>query len=456
MSTVHRHSLRCALALALSAPPAAIAAPEDIWQEPTFQRKLLLSFAPLAEVEPQLGEGEEELFGELAALLPDGKLEARDRALAHLREHEDASAQFDFLAGSLYMQDGNTARASLLYEAAIKKFDNFLRAHQNYGYLLAQSQRFDLATKHLSRAVSLGAADGTLYGVLGTCCLSTHNYPQAESAFRNAILLEPGKSDWSLGLAQSLLLQEQFGSAAAVIGKLIEADPMDAGLWKTQAQAYIGLKDHLKAAANFEFLDGIGKLPPEELKLLGDIYREEGLLGLASETYARSFRAQPSKDPEAMIQTAEVLMYRDGQKEAERLLASVEAIAGDELDRHSKASILRLRAKIASDAGDLGAAAARLEQALDLSPTDGKAIIALGNTLKENGENEKASLIYARAYEIEGFRSLARVKTAQLLVDEDEVREAIDLIKEAQSIEFNEKVADYLANLEAFQKRRGG
>ncbi len=447
--------------LAAAPPPATAAArPQlidatDMWRDPMFRKHLLGSFGINSAIEPPLADGEQEFFAEVTAMIADKPREARDKILAYLRENQEASALFDFNAGNIYFNEGNKRRAALLFKAALEKYPNFRRAHQNLAMLYVGAGRHDLAIEHFSEAVRLGANDGTIFGLLGGSYAMTERFAAAESAFRNAILMQPAVKEWKLGLAQSLLMQEQYGSAAAIIGKMIEADPMNKDLWIMQAGAYIGAKENLKAAANYEFLDSVGVLDSASLKLLGDIYVNENMLGLAADTYVRSFAEDAAKDASAILRATEILVARGGTAEANGLLAEIESTT-PELRRDDRVALLRLRAKIALDNGKPEDAAPLLESVLDLAPADGKAILMYGDYLRDADKINRALLIYERALEIEGFQADSRTRLAQLHVRQEDFKKAITRLKQAQDIERRDAVGQYLEQLEKFVKRRGG
>ena len=428
---------------------------KDLWRNPIFRKQLLGSFGINSEIEPPLADEEQEFFAEVTGQIADDPKGARTRILAYLRENEKASALFDFNAANIYFNEGNKQRAALLFKAALKKFSDFRRAHQNLAMLYVGANRHELAIKHFSEAIRLGAEDGTIFGLLGGSYAFTENFAPAESAFRNAILLQPEVKEWRLGLAQSLLMQEQYGSAAAIIGKMIEADPLNKNLWIMQAGAYIGGRENLKAAANYEFLDSIGALDSTNCKLLGDIYLNEEMLTLAGESYLRSFANDDTQDAATVIRAAEILLLRGGAGEAATLLEGVESMAGDRANDNQSA-LLRLRAKLALDAGRGDEGARLLERALDLSPLDGKAILMYGDYFKSEDQLDRAILVYERALDIGGSEADSRTRLAQAYVQKEDFKKAITLLQQAQEKERRDSVARYLEELQAFVKRRGG
>ena len=109
---------------------------------------------------------------------------------------------------------------------------------------------FPKALPALTRVVELGGADSLTYGLLGFAYASVEDHLAAESAYRMAILMDPQTLDWKMGLARSLFKQERYAEAVALCDRLIADHPDRADLWLLQANAFIGLKQPLKAAEN--------------------------------------------------------------------------------------------------------------------------------------------------------------------------------------------------------------
>jgi uncharacterized protein HemY len=62
------------------------------------------------------------------------------------------------------------------------------------------TDRADKAIEPISKTIELGEVSGQLYGMLGFAYMGQENYIAAESAFRNALLMEPKEKNWKLNL----------------------------------------------------------------------------------------------------------------------------------------------------------------------------------------------------------------------------------------------------------------
>jgi tetratricopeptide (TPR) repeat protein len=280
--------------------------------------------------------------------------------------------------------------------------------------LLPEINQFAKALPALTRVLELGGADAITYGLLGFAYASVDNHTASESAYRNAILLDPQTMDWKMGLARSFFKQSRFADAVALCDTLIANHPDQADLWLLQANAYIGLHQPLSAAENFEIVDRLGKSTVNSLNSLGDIYINEEIFDLAVHAYIRAMDKNPKQKPDRAIRAAQVLTARGASDEEARLL----------------------------------------EQMVALDPLDGEALMLLGQHLSRSGDTEKAIFYYERAASLEPFEADAKVRHAQLLVKNGKYEEALPLLRRAQQIKPRDNIQDYLEQVERVAKGR--
>src|SRR5690606_9236835 len=124
---------------------------------------------------------------------------------------------------------------------AIAKFPSFLRAVRNSAIMKVREGRFEAALQGFTKAIELGAKDSVTMGLLGLCYVNTDQFFSAESAYREAIMLDPTAKDWQVGLAKALLQQAKYKEGIAVIEQILREDPENDILWSSAANAYLGL-----------------------------------------------------------------------------------------------------------------------------------------------------------------------------------------------------------------------
>jgi tetratricopeptide (TPR) repeat protein len=438
-------------AVLVLAPGAAASTSQDekpleIWSDPRFQKEFLGSYGVRSEVEPRVTEVEREGMQKILPLLSTDL----NAAAAELEKviTPESSAIFDFTLANIYFQQDKLAEAAQCYRDALNKFPSYLRAHKNLGLVEVRLGNFDEAIKPLSRVIQLGSGDGLTYGLLGYCYSSTGQYVPAESAYRDAVMLQPDVLDWKLGLTQAVLRQQKYGEAATLLDGLIARYPDRADFWLLQANAYIGMGKPMTAAENFEIVQRMGKSTIQSLNTLGDIYVNESLWDMAARAYGLAAELDPSQDVQQSLRRVEVLAQRGALEQSKALLTRVKQLYGDRIDADDRKKLLKLEARLAVAEGVGGEAVEVLEEIVTLDPLDGEALILLGQHYATIDEIERAIFYYERAESIEAFEADAKVRHAQLLVSQARYDEALPLLKRAQELNPREDVAGYLQQVE--------
>lgn len=441
-----------ALTLALLATLSSLSAAPSLWDNPVFQKKLLGSFGYSSEVEPPISESEESDYEQILPLIKDEPEKAL-KYLEQLRALPNSSARFDFLIGNLHFQQNRKQEAAVEFIKALGKFPDYRQAHANLAILYAQSGAHKEAVHHFTEAIRLGAADGTNYGLLGISYLTLENFTSAEAAFRQAVVLSPDVKDWEMGLLRSLYMQERFADVVSMLDNMLKKAPDDDSLWSLQANAYMGQKDMLAAAANFEVLDRMGKLQAAQLATLGDIYVNEGMLGVAASAYLRAYEKEGGKDVAGPLRAAEILLSKEGYKSSRDLLQKVQA-GKAKLTPEDSRRVMKLEAKIGMAEGKEKEAIEILTKVAEQDPLDGETLLLLGGYYQKESNNEKAAFYFETAGGIEAFEADAKVRLAQLYAGMGKYAEAIPLLKRAQDIKPRDSVAKFLEDLERFMKNR--
>jgi len=424
----------------------------EIWNDPLFQKQFAESYIAETEIEPRVTTDEREEMQKVLALISSDKMDEAARFLEKSR-NKKASALYDFMLANIFFQQENYDRASEVYETAVEKYPKFRRAWKNLGLIYVRKGQFDKALPALTHVVELGGSDALTYGLLGFAYSSVENNLSAETAYRMAILLDPITMDWKMGLARSLFKQERYADAVALCGNLISAQPNRVDLWMLQANAYIGLKQPLKAAENYELIDRLGKSTVDSLNMLGDIYINEELFEMAVNSYIHALEKNKQGGIERAIRAAKVLTSRGALQETGILIKRIEALRGDQLEVDEKKDLLKLRARLAVAEGAGDEEVRVLEKIVALDPLDGEALILLGQYSGRIDENEKAVFYYERAANIDKFEADAKVRHAQLLVKIGKYTEALPLLRRAQILKPRDDVQKYLEQVERVAKK---
>lgn len=425
-----------------------------VWRDPVFKRQFAASYMSETEIEPSVTAEERDSMIQVLELIAKEKMK---EALTVLREQQaspNANAVFDFTAGNIHFQQDRFKAASKEYRSAVAKFPKFRRAWKNLAMIFVRDNNFEDALPALTRVITLGGTDAVTYGLLGFSYANLEDDLAAESAFRMANLLSPQTMDWKMGLARSLFKQQRFADAASLCKSLIVDSPERSDLWLLLANAHIGLNQSMKAAEDLEIAKRLGQATSASLNLLGDIYVNQELYGMAVESYLEAMLKDKNAKPERVIRAAKVLTARSALADAGRLIKQIELTFGKSLAKKDQKDLLKIRARIAVANGSGGDEVAVLHEIVDLDPLDGEALILLGKYYGRTEKHDKAIFYYERAANLEKHESDAKVHHAQILVSLGKYEQALPLLRRAQSIKERENLRKYIEQVERIAKKR--
>ena len=393
---------------------AALEEVAAIWRDPIFQRQFIGSYGINAEVEPRVSPEELALLERARPLMAAQWPKAAQMIEAQIKS--DSSAMLDFTLGSIYFQQDQMDKALRWYRRAVRKFPSFRRAHRNMGLIQVRSQQYDDAIRSFTRMIELGGGDAYSYGLLAFAFAAKQDFLAAEAAYRNALLLQPENTEWRLGLVRCVLKQHKYEDAVALLDVMIQSYPDKPEFWLLQANAYLGLKQPLKAAVDIECVDRMNKATAENLLLLGDIYVNEDLLDVAGRAICLSMECDPPPPASRVLRGAEQLSTRGAFEPARGVLKRLRAVQKD-LDAIAARRLAKLEARIAlAQGGERPELAAALEEVLKMDPLDGDALILLAQYYQRRNDPERSGLYYERAEGIADFEVNARTRHDQLLV----------------------------------------
>ena len=302
--------------------------------------------------------------------------------------------------------------------------------------------------------IELGGGDAYSYGLLGFAYSAKQDYLAAEAAYRNALLLQPDNTEWRLGLVRSVLRQQKFADAAALLDVLLEKYPEKSEFWLLQANAYLNLKQTFKAAENLECVCRLGKAKADDLFMLGDIYVSESLPDLAARAYGRAIAADPQQKGQRPLRSAELLAGRGALPKSRQVLDTIQKTLAGRLEEAERRKLLKLQARVALAQGGAAEAVGVLEEVVKLDPLDGEALLLLAQHYARSSQPEKAVFYFERAANIEKFEAEARLRHAQLLVAHSKYNDAVALLRRVQELTPRDDLARYLEQVERIAKQR--
>lgn len=419
----------------------------SVWNDPDFTKRLLGSYGFLSEAEPKLNAEEHNFYtNKITPLMKEDPKKAIPLLQARVQQ-PGANAQFDYLLGTILFQNEDLTNAIKNFEAAVAKFPDYRRAQKNLAFALVRDGKYAEAVKPLTRTIALGGADSKIYGLLGFAHMNQGRYSSAEGAYQQALALEPENIDFKLGAVKCAVGSANYDHALGLLDELIKQAPERENLWTLQANIYIQKEQPAKAAVSLELLRRLGKITPQSLFLLGDLYMAQDARDLALGAYTEAIEKDGGKNPTKGLRPAQILVSRGAWDEARKLFAKVRE-AGGALSSEDDLKLLKLETKVSMATGEGEKAIQALEQIVQRNPLDGEALLLAGDYYARNGQAEKAEFRFDTAAKLEGFEADAFVKHAQLLVQSQKYVQAAELLRKAQKAKPRDNVQRYLEKVE--------
>ncbi len=357
------------------------------------------------------------------------------------------SAAVAFAAGNFYFQAEEYTSAQRSYEEAIAVLPRFRAAKANLGriYLLRDDAAGTIGL--YQELVADGQADADLYVLLGHALQMQGRAVSAETAFRNALLLQPDLYEALTGLTQALFMQERYQEALSLTREVLALQPENQDVWRLRANAFLLLERHAQAIRSLETARRLGLADADMLALQGDLLLHASQPVDALDAYQAAFAGAPAS-PERVVRAIDGFLLLDDLDGAQAMLADVDMQAWSDAER---AALLRLQGQLHWQQEHVGRAETLLQEALQLNPLDGRALLLLATIAEASGQAERALLYSERAARISGYEVEALVQQAQIEVGRQRYARAIRLLEDAQTRRAQPHVARYLEQLRKMQ-----
>ena len=350
-------------------------------------------------------------------------------------------------------------------------FPNYLGAHKNLGTVYFRLNEFTKAEKHFVRSLNLGAVDFLVYGFLGNMYLESGRLVAAEAALRQCLMLNPNVIEFRELLGSVLLQQERYNEAKELFAELILEKPNKAEYWMHQVNCFLPLEMPDEAAYNLEMVRMMGASTVDAMLLLGDIYLFKGMLPEGTDAYLGALKMDASdKNLEKFVASAERLNSQIAYELAMKVIQNINEAYANRIPDEEQINLLSLSSEINIALGKGAEAAVNLEDLLRRDPFNARALLALGDyysSFRPEGDvntddaklaisraQQRAMIYFERAQQLDDPRSQVRayIGEAQLRVKRRELQRAVDLLEEAQGIQYQDGVQAYLNQVRAFMQ----
>ena len=399
-------------------------------------------------LEPTVSAKEAELLAKAAGVGATNAVEA----IALLQDMMKSSAAIDFAIGNFQFQANQLTEAAESYRQAIAKQPTFRNARKNLGrvYLLAGEEA--KAVSVCQSLVEDGLADHEVFLLLGHGLALTLHWVSAESAYRQALLLDTASDDAQAGLARCLVQQERYLEARSLLRTMLESAPDHRELWSLLANVNVALGAPDAAIRTLETAHRLGCCDAVMLGLLGDLYLNTDRPADAVARYEAALAAGWAESAR-LLRAVEGLVLMGNAEGAARMLARISDNSEIGTDPAIALEYLRLRSELAALQGDTKEAVESYRQLVRRDPLNGRALLRLGELLRQEGDIGGAELAYERAGRLEGMQAEALVHRAELAVQRDRFDVAVRLLEAAEAVESRPHVARYLAQVRRLAER---
>ncbi len=235
-----------------------------------------------------------------------------------------------------------------------------------------------------------------LWELLGDAYNQTHDLPNAEKAYRNALEAQPDEINHHKELAQTLLAEEKFPEALKEYQRLSQMDADDPDNYLRLAEIYRQLKQLDKAEQNVLLAKQRAPNSLEVTYYEASIYEDEGRLDDSIRVLSDAVTAVKSESEftPSRRRTLAILYQQLGQlyRETSNYSAAVNTFEemlrlGSEEDRRARVMIIDTY----RDARDISKALDAARKAADAYPKDRSILIAQALLFGENAQADQAT-----------------------------------------------------------------
>jgi protein O-GlcNAc transferase len=258
-------------------------------------------------------------------------------------------------------RQGDVAAAKELYQQVLRSDPSNSMAMTNLAVIAISDRNYEVAERHLQKALSIKDDDASTYNNLGVVLRARGRLGEAAAAYDRAIQLKPDFADSYHNLGNTLRDQGRADEAAIAYRRVIQLTP-------TNAEAHNSLGNALRdqgylREAIAEYLIAIHLKPnnAEAYNNYGAVLQDQGRLDEAIIAYEHATRLRPDY-PEAHSNLGVALRRQGRQEEAITAYQRSIKLKPDYADAWGNLG------NVLQDQGRLGDAIAAYQSAIELSP----------------------------------------------------------------------------------------
>ncbi|GAB5558370.1 MAG: hypothetical protein SynsKO_00170 [Synoicihabitans sp.] len=397
------------------------------------------------EREPDMTAAEFALYERMSTMVETNAEFALQLLETMLGDKEEDSAAFDLALGNLYYAEQRIDEALERYENAVEKYPEFLRAWGNIGMINYQRENWGEAASAFAKAVNLGDRDAQTFGLLAFSMRQTGNTLGAEMAFMQAMTANPEDPNWVGGLLELYFNNGRHAQSESLVREMVRIEPQNPSHWRLFASLLVTLGRPLEAATQLEIARQLEVADRESLALLGDLYVSLGLVPEAISAY------ESLDGDSAELGQARLLAYARSLI-SEGKLADAEGVLSQLPESYQPSQVIARRfaeAELAVARGDWQAARTAYEDVLQTQPLNAYALLGLGQSLREDGDRDRAEFVFESALQVKESERRACLELANLALADRRFGRALEYLLRAESIESSPAVRSQIARLQS-------
>ena len=354
--------------------------------------------------------------------------------------------------GQIHLSLKQEEKAKQSFLAAIDILPDFIRAHKNLAVIYIKQENYQEARQHLVKTITLGEGDAQLFGYLAYINLQLSTPWSAIAGYEQALLLEPENKQWQQGLLYSLITAKDNHAAKAMLNEMLQQEPNNARLWLQRSRISLDDNTPLAALTSMEMAIRLGNKDPDNLIATAQLHLNHGSVSRAADLMSQLLAQWPKKAAadndknrehfDAIEAVIGWLVYEKHWPEAKQLLKNTSKYA----KKLSSQQRSQLKLHNASIPGKSQQQITKLyEAAIQLAPTNGRALIALAEHYQKHSNYIQAQLLFVRAATLREFAERAHVGHAQVYIELKNYRQAAISLRKA--LKLNPTRQDLVQNI---------
>jgi len=409
-----------------------------------FLPLILLSSIVFAEVkyqEPIIPAEQGKLYNQIVDLRnSDPKA-----ALAKFSELPDKySPAFDFLRAVILIDQKLESRSKAFLKEALKKLPTFYQARLTFAQVLLKENNYKDALPELLQIVKLGRADGQLWKSISICHLELKNYSAAESCLTQAKIFLPKDQSIDQALLNCYITQEDFLKAEKLAEKLLDENKDNKNYWQAYIQSLIENKKRKKALVHQQLLVSLFKVDDNDIKLLADMYFNDGVFLKAADLY---LKVQGQLSGKSILQAARCFVNASTYEKVVGILKNVEKLSPSQ-----KSEFYTLKGQAFLKLGKSKDALSSFLNALKFNSQNSYVQFYIAELYEDLNKTTEAIDYYSRASANKDFYVNSKLRKARIYINLNQNQKALEEVLEVREKHKSETIESFYNYLKESQK----